>query len=60
MYLSPNDSFPKAKAAALKALQLDDTLAEAPLGKHSSSGQLNYNRHIKPQLFLAVLRPVLL
>jgi serine/threonine protein kinase/tetratricopeptide (TPR) repeat protein len=29
MYLSPNDSFPKAKAAALKALQLDDSLAEA-------------------------------
>jgi serine/threonine protein kinase/tetratricopeptide (TPR) repeat protein len=29
MYLSPNDSLPKAKAAALKALQLDDTLAEA-------------------------------
>jgi serine/threonine protein kinase/tetratricopeptide (TPR) repeat protein len=29
MYLSPSDSFPKAKAAALKALQLDDTLAEA-------------------------------
>jgi eukaryotic-like serine/threonine-protein kinase len=29
LYLPPNDSFPKAKAAALKALQLDDTLAEA-------------------------------
>src|SRR5437667_2725547 len=29
MYLSPNDSFPKAKAAAMKALELDDTLAEA-------------------------------
>ena len=29
MYLPPTDSFPKAKAAALKALQLDDTLAEA-------------------------------
>jgi serine/threonine protein kinase/Flp pilus assembly protein TadD len=29
MYLPPIDSFPKAKAAALKALQLDDTLAEA-------------------------------
>jgi serine/threonine protein kinase/tetratricopeptide (TPR) repeat protein len=28
-YLPPNDSFPKAKAAAMKALQLDDTLAEA-------------------------------
>jgi serine/threonine protein kinase/tetratricopeptide (TPR) repeat protein len=28
-YLSPSDSFPKAKAAAMKALQLDDTLAEA-------------------------------
>jgi tetratricopeptide (TPR) repeat protein len=29
MYLPPNDSFPKAKAAAMKALELDDTLAEA-------------------------------
>jgi eukaryotic-like serine/threonine-protein kinase len=29
MYLPPTDSFPKAKAAALKALDLDDTLAEA-------------------------------
>jgi serine/threonine protein kinase/tetratricopeptide (TPR) repeat protein len=28
-YLPPSDSFPKAKAAAMKALQLDDTLAEA-------------------------------
>ena len=28
-YLSPSDSFPKAKAAATKALELDDTLAEA-------------------------------
>ena len=28
-YLSPTDSFPKAKAAAMKALELDDTLAEA-------------------------------
>jgi eukaryotic-like serine/threonine-protein kinase len=27
--LSPSDSFPKAKAAAMKALELDDTLAEA-------------------------------
>src|SRR5207245_2090665 len=29
LYLSPSDSFPKAKAAARKALELDDTLAEA-------------------------------
>src|SRR5438128_1485153 len=29
MYPSPNDGFPKAKAAATKALELDDTLAEA-------------------------------
>jgi serine/threonine protein kinase/tetratricopeptide (TPR) repeat protein len=29
MNLRPTDSFPKAKEAALKALQLDDTLAEA-------------------------------
>jgi serine/threonine protein kinase/Tfp pilus assembly protein PilF len=29
MYLPPSDSFPKAKAAAMKALELDDTLAEA-------------------------------
>jgi serine/threonine protein kinase/Tfp pilus assembly protein PilF len=29
MYLSPTDSLPKAKAAAMKALELDDTLAEA-------------------------------
>lgn len=28
-YLSPNEAFPKAKAAAEKALQIDDTLAEA-------------------------------
>jgi Tfp pilus assembly protein PilF len=27
--LPPSDSFPKAKAAAMKALELDDTLAEA-------------------------------
>jgi serine/threonine protein kinase/Tfp pilus assembly protein PilF len=29
MYLPPTDSFPKAKAAAMRALELDDTLAEA-------------------------------
>ena len=29
LYLPPTDSFPKAKAAASKALELDDTLAEA-------------------------------
>src|SRR5246127_4183378 len=29
LYLSPSDSFPKSKAAAAKALELDDTLAEA-------------------------------
>jgi eukaryotic-like serine/threonine-protein kinase len=29
LYLPPSDSFPKAKAAAMKALELDDTLAEA-------------------------------
>jgi len=29
MYLPPTESFPKAKAAAVKALELDDTLAEA-------------------------------
>jgi serine/threonine protein kinase/tetratricopeptide (TPR) repeat protein len=28
-YLPPNEAFPKAKAAALKALELDDKLAEA-------------------------------
>ncbi|HEX4921192.1 MAG TPA: tetratricopeptide repeat protein, partial [Candidatus Bathyarchaeia archaeon] len=28
-YLPPSDSFPKAKAAAMKSLELDDTLAEA-------------------------------
>ena len=28
-YVPPNEAFPKAKEAALKALQLDDTLAEA-------------------------------
>jgi eukaryotic-like serine/threonine-protein kinase len=28
-YLPPSDSLPKAKAAAMKALELDDTLAEA-------------------------------
>ena len=27
--LPPSESFPKAKAAAMKALELDDTLAEA-------------------------------
>lgn len=34
-YLAPKDSIPKAKAAVLKALELDDTLAEAhyQLGK---------------------------
>jgi serine/threonine protein kinase/Tfp pilus assembly protein PilF len=31
MYLPPTDSLPKAKAAAQKALELDDTLAEAHL-----------------------------
>jgi tetratricopeptide (TPR) repeat protein len=36
-YLSPNDSFPKAKAAAEKALELDPTLAEA----HASLGYYN-------------------
>ena len=29
MYLPPTDSFPKAKAAAMKALELDDRIAEA-------------------------------
>jgi serine/threonine protein kinase/Tfp pilus assembly protein PilF len=29
LYLPPSDSFPKAKAAAMKALELDDTLGEA-------------------------------
>ncbi len=29
MYLPPTDSFPKAKAAAMKAVELDDMLAEA-------------------------------
>jgi eukaryotic-like serine/threonine-protein kinase len=29
MYVPPSDSFPKANAAAMKALELDDTLAEA-------------------------------
>ena len=29
MYLPPTDSFAKAKAAATKALELDDTVAEA-------------------------------
>jgi serine/threonine protein kinase/tetratricopeptide (TPR) repeat protein len=29
MYVPPSDSFPQAKAAAMKALELDDTLAEA-------------------------------
>ena len=33
-YLSPEDSFPRAKAAALKALELDPTLADA----HASLG----------------------
>jgi serine/threonine protein kinase/tetratricopeptide (TPR) repeat protein len=28
-YLAPSDSFPKAKAAAMKSLEIDDTLAEA-------------------------------
>jgi serine/threonine protein kinase/tetratricopeptide (TPR) repeat protein len=28
-YLAPSDSFPKAKATAMKSLELDDTLAEA-------------------------------
>jgi TolB-like protein/Flp pilus assembly protein TadD len=28
-YLAPSDSFPKAKAAAMKSLELDDTLGEA-------------------------------
>jgi TolB-like protein/predicted Ser/Thr protein kinase len=28
-YLPPNETFPKAKAAAMKALEIDDTLAEA-------------------------------
>ena len=29
IYLSPSDSLPKAKSAAMKALELDDTVAEA-------------------------------
>jgi Tol biopolymer transport system component/TolB-like protein/Tfp pilus assembly protein PilF len=39
--LAPRDSFPKAKAAALRALELDETLAEA----HASLGftLLNYD-----------------
>ena len=36
---TPQDSYPKAKAAALKALQLDDTLAEAHIA-HAESVRL--------------------
>jgi len=36
--LTPKEAMPKAKDAALKALQIDDTLAEA----HTSLGFLNY------------------
>jgi TolB-like protein/DNA-binding winged helix-turn-helix (wHTH) protein/Tfp pilus assembly protein PilF len=36
--LSPKEAMPRAKAAALKALELDETLAEA----HTSLGFLNY------------------
>ena len=28
-YLSPNEAFPKAKTAALRALEIDPTLSEA-------------------------------
>ncbi|MEW6737955.1 MAG: winged helix-turn-helix domain-containing protein, partial [Acidobacteriota bacterium] len=35
--LSPNDTFPKAKAAVQKALEIDDSLAEA----HASLGAIN-------------------
>ena len=31
-FLSPSDAFPKARAAALKALEIDDSLAEALVG----------------------------
>ncbi|HEY0077217.1 MAG TPA: winged helix-turn-helix domain-containing protein [Pyrinomonadaceae bacterium] len=36
--LSPRDAFPKAKAAAMRALEIDDTLAEA----YASLGFVNY------------------
>jgi len=37
-YLPPKDNFPKAKAAAAKALEIDDTLAEA----HSALGWVKW------------------
>jgi serine/threonine protein kinase/Tfp pilus assembly protein PilF len=37
-YLPPKENFPKAKAAALKALELDDTLAEA----HTALGWIKW------------------
>jgi TolB-like protein len=36
--LSPKDTFPKAKAAAMRALEIDDSLAEA----YASMGFINY------------------
>jgi len=37
-YLSPKDAFPKAKAAVLKALEIEETVAEA----HASLGQIRF------------------
>jgi Flp pilus assembly protein TadD len=39
VYIAPREAFSKAKAAALKAIELDDTLAEA----HASLGFVHYH-----------------
>lgn len=54
--LAPPETFPKAKAAALKALELDETLAEA----HTSLAQVQFyydwNWRESEQTFLRALR----
>ena len=43
MYFPPNEVMPKAKAAAEKALQLDDTLAEAHFSLGAAKFQYDYD-----------------
>ena len=43
IYFPPNDVMPKAKAAAEKALQLDDTLAEAHFSLGAAKVQYDYD-----------------
>jgi serine/threonine protein kinase/tetratricopeptide (TPR) repeat protein len=59
LLISPNDAFPKAKAAALKALEIDDSLAEAhvPLAAVLETYEHNISRAEKEYKIASKLNP---